>query len=223
MKIPSSSASRREQAIASGPANGVRAFFAQHPADTRDGTARPVTCDPPVQPLAAEVGHQLSRCGVLVALRVVFGLKLARQEPPVGLGEFLGLLVHAEALGGARRQNHLRAEKTHQTTALDGKRIGHGHHQRVALRRTDHRQPDPRVAAGGLDHRLPGLQVTATLGLFDDADRQAVLDRGRRVEELGLHIDPHMLWRDAIEANAGRVADGVDDGVIEASAAVGAA
>ena len=93
----------------------------------------------------------------------------------------------------------------------------------IALRGADHRQADAGVAARRLDDRLAGLEVAAALGLFDDADREAVLHRRRRVEELGLHVQPHLLRRDAVDADAGRVADGVDDAVIEAAATVGGA
>ena len=41
-------------------------------------------------------------------------LELPGEEPAVGIGELLGLLVHAEALCRARREDHLGAEETHQ-------------------------------------------------------------------------------------------------------------
>ena len=157
----------------------------------------------------------------IVALSAVSNWRA--QEPAVGLGQLLGLQVHPQALGGARRQDHLGAEEAHHAAALDGERVGHRHDQRIALGGADHRQPDAGVAARRLDHRLPRLEFAAALGLLDDADREAVLDRPGRIEELGLHVQPHVLRRDAVEADARRVADGVDDAVVEASAAVGRA
>lgn len=48
-----------------------------------------------------------------------------------------------------------------------------------------------RVARSGLDDGLPGLELAGTLGVLDDGERQAVLDRAQRVEVLGLdvHVD----------------------------------
>jgi hypothetical protein len=125
--------------------------------------------------------------------------------------------------GRARREDHLGAEETHHASTLDRERVGHRDHQRIALGGTHHRQADARVAAGRFDHGLTRLELAAALGAFDDADRQAVLDRRGGIEELGLDIQPHVLRRNAVDANAGGVADGVDDAVIEASAALGLA
>ena len=52
--------------------------------------------------------------------------------------------------------------------------------------------------------------------------RRSLTDDGR-VEELGLHVQPHVLRRDPVEADAGGVADGVDDAVVKASATFGRA
>ena len=110
---------------------------------------------------------------------VVGSLELARVEPAVGLGQLLRLAVHAHALGRARREDDLGAEESHHASTLDRERIGHRHDQRIALGGTDHRQADPGVAAGRLDDRLTRLEIAAALGAFDDADREAVLDRRR--------------------------------------------
>ena len=108
------------------------------------------------------------------------GLELAGEEPAVGLGQFHGLAVHAEALLGARRQHHLGAQHAHQLAALDREAVGHGDDQRIALLGADHGEADAGVAAGRLDHGLAGLQRAAALGLLDDVERQPVLDRSRR-------------------------------------------
>ena len=54
-------------------------------------SARPVSGHPVVELLALEVGEQLACGGVLVDGGVGGGLELPRVEPPVGLGQFLGL------------------------------------------------------------------------------------------------------------------------------------
>src|SRR5207237_50760 len=52
---------------------------------------------------------------------------------------------------------------------------------------------------------------------------QAILDGGGGVEGLGLDVQPDVLRRDPVQADAGRVADGVDDAVIQTTASLGRA
>ena len=92
-------------------------------------------------------------------------LELRGEEPAVAVREFARLLIHAEALGSARGEHDLRAEETHELAALDGKTVGHGHHQRITLRRADERETDARVAARRLDDGLPRFEFTASARL----------------------------------------------------------
>ena len=68
------------------------------------------------------------------------------------------------------------------------KRLGHRDDERIALLRAHHREPDAGVAARRLDHGLAGLELAAALGVFDDAEREAVLHRAERVERLDLDV-----------------------------------
>ena len=121
------------------------------------------------------------------------------RNQPLASASSTGLLVHAEALLRARRQHHLGAEEAHQLAPLDREAVGHRHDQRIALRGADHGEPDAGVAAGRLDHGLARLQRAVALGLLDDVERQPVLDRGGRIEELGLHVDRHALGREVVD------------------------
>ena len=93
--------------------------------------------------------------------------------------------------------------------------------QRIALLRADHRQPDAGVAARRLDDRLTGFQASVPFGRFDDVERQPVLDRGGRIEELGLHIKPHAFGGEVVDADDRRVADRVEHAVEQPSASLG--
>ena len=90
---------------------------------------------------------------------------------------------------GARRQDHLGAQHAHQLAAFDRKTVGHGHDKRIALLRADHGKTDAGIAAGRLDDGLPRLQGAIALAFLDDVERQPVLHRGCRIEELSLDIN----------------------------------
>ena len=198
-----------------------RTLPAEHAADAGQRAASAVAGHEVVEPVAPEIGDDLPCRGVLMNSRVGFGLELAGEEPAIGIGELLGLHVHSGALCRSGREDDLRAEEAHQLASLDGEAVGHGHDQRIALRSADHRQADAGVAAGGFDDRLTGLERAAPLGLLDDADRQAILDRSRRVEEFRLHVEADMAWSEVPDPDARRVADRIEDAVVEASASTG--
>ncbi len=82
----------------------------------------------------------------------------------------------------------------------------------VAQRRGDHGQADAGVAGGALDDPAAGLQQAAPLGVADDEERGAVLDRLAGVHELGLAQDLAAGGlAGAAQADQRRVADGVED------------
>ena len=191
---------------------------AQHAADAGDGAAGAIAGHEIVEPRSGEIIDDLARRRRFVDGGIGLGLELAGKEPAVGLGQFDRLLVHAEALLGARRQHHLGAQHAHQLAALDGEAVGHGHDQRIALLRADHGKPDAGIAAGRLDHGLAGLQRAAALGLLDDVERQPVLHRSGRIEELGLHVDRRVADAEIVDPDGRRVADRIENAVEEAAA-----
>ena len=60
----------------------------------------------------------------------------------------------------------------------------------------------------------PGFSCPGLLGLLDDAERQAVLDRAQWIEGLDLDVQVHARRREPVDAHHGRVADGLEN-VIE--------
>src|SRR5205814_9766933 len=94
---------------------------------------------------------------------------------------------------------------------------GHRHDQRIAFLGADHREADPGIAARRLDDGLAGLQVAALLGRLDDTERQPVLDRAERVERLDLDVKIDPRWREVVDANDRRVADGFENALIAVS------
>jgi len=159
-----------------------------------EGAARPVARHPVVELLALEIVEDFGAGGHLVELPISLVLELVAQEPPVLLAQLLRLAHHACALPCLGRHNHLRAEHAHELAALDREGLGHANDAVVAALRAHHRDGDARVAGGGLDDRVPLLQLAALLGLLDDGESEAVLDRGEWVEVLALGVQIHALW-----------------------------
>ena len=124
---------------------------------TDQGAAGAVAGDPIIELLAGEISQDLARGGALMNLGIGVVLELPGQIPAIGVGQFDRLVDHADGALGGRRQDHLRAEETHQLAPLDAEGLGHGDDQRIALGRAHHRKPDTGVTAGRLDHGLAGL------------------------------------------------------------------
>ena len=83
----------------------------------------------------------------------------------------------------------------------------------VALDRADQREADAGVARGRLDDDRAGPEDAARLGVLDHRQGDAVLDAAARV--LALELDPDLDARveEPVDAEVGRVADGVEDGL----------
>jgi hypothetical protein len=129
--------------------------------------------------------------------------------------------MHAKALLCARRQHHLGAQHAHQFTPFNREAIGHGDHQGISFGRAHHGEANAGVAAGRLDHRLAGLQITGALSLFNDLYRKPIFHRRQRVEMLSLDVGPNAIRCQIINAGARRIADGVQDTIVELAAAIG--
>jgi hypothetical protein len=182
----------------------------------------PVSVPPVPQPLTKKSSRlpakslRISGPGrAAVVGRVREVLELPREEPAVFLGELGSLPDHARAALGGRRQDHLGAQRAHDLAALDRERLDHHGDERIALGRADHRERDAGVARGRLDDRLAGLEGAALFRILDDRDREAILDRGHRVEELALDVHRHVLGCEAVDAHDGRAADRAQDAVVD--------
>ena len=124
----------------------------------------------------------------------------------MGLGEFDRLVDHARTFFLGRGKNHLSAEKTHQSAALDAEAFRHCHDQRITLLGADHGEADARVAAGRLDYRLAGLQGAGFFGLLYYTKCEAILHRAQRIERLNLHEEVHARRRQLADPDNRRIA-----------------
>src|SRR5690606_28263197 len=72
-------------------------------------------------------------------------------------------------------------------------------------------QADARVATGRLDHRLSRLEHSASFGILDDAEREAVLHGAERVERFELDEQLDAVGSEPADPNDWRVADCLED------------
>jgi hypothetical protein len=172
----------------------LRALCPQHARHALQRAAGAHARDPIIEPLAGERLEDLGGGGPGVDVRVGFVLELPAQEPAMGLRQFLRLAQHTAALFGGGGQDNLGAHEAQQPPPLDAEILGHDDDERIAFPGADHGQADSGIAAGGLDDRLPRLQLAAALGGFYDAQRQPVLDGAQRIERLQLDEKLHP-WR----------------------------
>ena len=93
--------------------------------------------------------------------------------------------------------------------------FGHDDDRAVALGIADHCQADSGIAGGALDNQSARSQLTAGLGILDDRQRGAVLDRATRIHEFGLAIDVAAgQLRDGTQPDQRRVTNRVDEFMI---------
>jgi hypothetical protein len=146
-----------------------------------------------------------------VHVGIRFVLELASKEPAMRGGELDRLLHHSGSAGRPRRQYHLRPQKAHESAALDTEGFRHGYDQGIPFLCAHHREPDPGVAAGGLDHGLAGSELTTALSVFDHAKGQPVLYRTEGIEGLNLHVQLGIRRREPVDAHYGGAPDSLED------------
>ena len=74
-----------------------------------------------------------------------------------------------------------------------------------------HRQRHAGIAGGRFDHGIAGLEQALGLGIENDGDREAVLDRAAGIERFDLGVERHISRRDALQAYDRGMADGVEN------------
>ena len=159
-------------------------------------------------------GAQVVRLGV-GHVRVLVGLE--------GAGDLLGQAVGDAVVGLRRvrahvggRDDDLGAVGAQEVDLLLRHLVRHDRDHAVALQARGDREAGAGVAGGRLDDRAAGLQPPVSLGGLDEPHRDAVLDRAARIEvlELGdqLRLD---AGADAAEAHQRRVADRVEDRILD--------
>mmetsp|Transcript_39144 Transcript_39144/g.120990 ORF Transcript_39144/g.120990 Transcript_39144/m.120990 type:complete len:407 (-) Transcript_39144:53-1273(-) len=194
-----------------------------------------------------DAGHRAARAGAahdgvdlaaalaqdLVAGAVVVGAWVGDVAVLVEDVDRLGaLLVHAPRDGDERvrvvvrhhrRADHLGAEHVEHALLLRGHLGRHRDDHLDAAGRGGHRHADAGVARGGLDEHVALLDAPLGLGLEDHLPADAVLDRAARVEELALGDDLALEAQHlghVVEADARRVAHGIEDGAEDVGVAV---
>ena len=123
------------------------------------------------------------------------------------LGQFYSLVDHANGARRGRRDNHFRAEETHQLASLDAESLRHGHHQGIAFGSADHGEADAGVSAGGFHDRLAGLQLAGALCFFNHTQSETILDRAQRIERLDLDIEVYIRRCETVDLDHRRIAD----------------
>ena len=87
-------------------------------------------------------------------------------------------------------QDHLGTEGAHHPGALHRVARRHHRHEGIPLDPADDGQAGPGVAAGELDHRLPGPESPVCLGILDDLPRDPVFLRKAGIEIFQLGENP---------------------------------
>ena len=125
--------------------------------------------------------------------------------------DFLDGAVRAEMPG---RQQDIGPPGPEDLLALDAGGFRHGQQQAIALDRAHQRQPDARVAAGGLDHGFLRGQLPAAFARFDHEEGGPILDRspGVHVLQFGEHAH-RRIGVEVADLHQGRMADFIDEGM----------
>ena len=107
------------------------------------------------------------------------------------LGEPPGIahVIHRVGVGHRRHEPQIDAAQQQHVLLFLALRLGHDDDGAVAAGIADQREADPGIAGGALDDDAAGPQQAALLGVLDDVERRAVLDRAAGIEELGLAED----------------------------------
>ena len=107
------------------------------------------------------------------------------------LGEAAGIahVIVRVGVGHGRDEPQIGAAQQQHVLLFLALRLGHDDDGAVAARIADQREADAGIAGGALDDDAAGLQQAALLGVLDDVERGAILDRAAGVEELGLAED----------------------------------
>ena len=179
-------------------------LLAQHAPDTRDRSTRTHAAHERSQ-VPRGLLQDLDRRGALMGQWIRGIGELARHERAGRLfHHLLGTCDRAGHPIRGRREHDVRAVRTQDVPTLEAHVLRHHEHAAVAADRSDHREADAGVAAGGFDDGRARAQTTRALGLDDHGQRRAILHAACRVHELALAPD----GRSASGANAPKSHEG---------------
>jgi hypothetical protein len=129
-------------------------------------------------------------------------------------GERLGVahVVAGVGVGHGRHQPQVGAAEPQHVLLLLTLRLRHDDDGTVAAGVGDQCNADAGVAGSALDDHAAGPQLSLLLGVLDDGECGAVLDRTAGVEELRLAVDlAARRLRRSTELDQRRVADAIDE------------
>ena len=169
--------------------------------------------------LAAGLGPDFRRRGVDMAVAVGDIVELVGPDRAVRLGlrQLLGQparqfdVVVGVLVGHSRHFDQFGAEQPQRVLLFLALRVGNDDHRAVAERLGDQRQADAGIAGRALDDDAARPQQAPLLGVADDEQAGAILDRLAGVHEFGLAEDfAAGFLRGALQPDQRRVADRVD-------------
>ena len=157
-----------------------------------------------------------------LGVRRVGELAHHEEAPGVAVDDFLRLGYRALHALGTVREHQFGPECLQHTAAFQAHRVRHGQHQPVALGCGDERQPDAGVATGRLHQDRFRADEALPLQRLDHADADTILDACAGVEVLELEDDlARQPAADLVEADQRRLADGLQDAVVDSRHRVG--
>ena len=112
-------------------------------------------------------------------------------------------------------QNQFGAQHSQQSASLNTHALGHGKDELVALGGSDKGQRNAGIAAGGLNNDGVLRKCAISLGGLDHRHADAILHAGKRVKEFAFNQHAGIeAFGHFVQADQGRVADGLHNGVI---------
>ena len=128
--------------------------------------------------------------------------------------------LHAER---PRRQNEFRAKKRKQLAALDRHGFRHSQDEAIPLLRGHESERDAGIARGRLDKDgFAGLDFPCLLKRLDHGHADTVFHARDRIEKFELRQEvglDALFLGELVEAHDGRIADGLEDGTVDAAPA----
>ena len=153
----------------------------------------------------AIVRFRIHRVGVLIGIKGIGNF--AREFCGDGI-----VAARIFGLDGGGADDHFGAESFQQINFFARLLVGDGEDDFVAAHAGDERESQAGVTGGAFDDGAAGLEFAGAFGFFDHGDADAVFHRAAGIHVIG--FDPDFgggIFRQAVQADDGSVADGFED------------